>query len=57
MIIQLKDDGVLDLSGSSKHNATWLDFGCSVKLEPQGFAVGLGTGCEKKRSQRRILGF
>ena len=51
-IIQLKDDGGLDLSGSSKHNATWLDFGCSVKLEPQGFAVGLGTGCEKKRSQR-----
>lgn len=50
--IQLNGDGGSDLSGSNKHNEKQLNFRYLLKLEPKGFAVGLGVGYEKKRSQR-----
>lgn len=40
MIIYLKGDGGLDLSGSSKHNEKWLNFACTLKLYSRGFAFG-----------------
>lgn len=42
MIIYLKGDGGLDLSGSSKHNEKWLNFGRTLNLYARGFAFGLG---------------
>lgn len=49
IIIQGRDDGSMDLSGSNVTRKIWSDSGDILKVEPIGFCDRADTRCERKR--------
>lgn len=49
--MQIRNDGVWDLSSSRKGSGTWSNPGCIWKTSPARVDERLNTGCERKSSQ------